>query len=148
LGTLGRQELRAVVAAEKYYKTHCEQRPHIDDGELVRVARSAWKYTTEGRNWFGGQHGVAFTEEELATLLEIPGHEYVLALLTRLKNTEGPHAMFPLTDSWHVELGWSRRDYKAARSYLVGTYIRQIRKPRPGQWAQYRWINLRRQPRH
>src|SRR5262249_51525682 len=105
---------QVVAEAEKYYTTSCEQQPSINDNELVKIARSAWKYTSEGRNWFGGQHGVAYTEEELEILL-MPGYEYVLALLTRLKNAEGPYSVFCLTDSWHKELGWSRRDYKAAR---------------------------------
>jgi hypothetical protein len=131
--------------AQSFYGSHCEQQPLIEENELVKIARSAWKYTTEERNWFGGQHGVAFTDAELEILLR-PGHEYVLALLTRLKNTNGPHATFCLTDSWVKDLGWTIRDYEAARTYLVGTYIKQIRKPAPHRWALYRWINPQRQP--
>src|SRR5262249_47480252 len=56
---------QVMAAARTYYTMSCEQRPHMDDSELVKIARSAWKYTIEGRNWFGGQHGVAFAKDEL-----------------------------------------------------------------------------------
>jgi hypothetical protein len=136
-----------VTEAEKYYTMSCEQQPHISDSELVKIARSAWKYTIEGRNWFGGQHGVAFTEDELATLLTSDRQD-VYVLLTRMKWKFGPHSTFWLANGWHEELGWSRKRYTAARNYLVGTYIMQIRPPAPNRSALYRWINRRRQPRH
>jgi hypothetical protein len=138
---------QVVGEAKKYYAKNCEQQPPVDDSELDKVARSAWKYTTEGRNWFGGNHGVSFTEDELTKLMTVPNHEYVLALLTRMKLQFGPHSSFWLAKGWYEELGLSRRNYTTARDYLIGTYVKQIGRPGPNQPALYQWINRRRQPR-
>ena len=84
---------QVLAEAEKYYARHCEQQPLIANSELVKIARSAWKYTVEGRNWFGGQHAVAFTEQELLALMT-PGREDVYVLPSRMKWKFGPHSVF------------------------------------------------------
>jgi hypothetical protein len=111
----------------------------IPDGEVATIARSIWKYQTEGRNRFG-QHGSWLLEADVDALIVEP---HALALLNWLQAHNGPDSTFWIADGLADVLGWPRRVLTKAREQLIkaGRIIRII-KPRHGHPAQYCLNNL------
>ncbi len=117
--------------------------PPLDDGEVVRTARSAWRYTEQGKNRVG-RHGSWLTAESVESLVKDP---YALALLAWLQARNGPDATFWVADGLnHSEFGWPRRKFQAARRKLVRAHwLAPLTKPKPGKPVEHQWGEARKQ---
>jgi hypothetical protein len=101
----------------------------LDDTEVIRLAKSVWKMTTEGRNRFG-QHGAWHPTSEVDRLVCDP---HLLALLSWLKAHNGPGRNFLVADGLREKLGWPRRQFANARQRAIeGGWIIQVAASRSG----------------
>ena len=93
--------------------------PLLSDTEVLKTARSAWRYQTEGRIWAGGPARVVFTAEDHARL--DPDAFYLIA---KLKFSHGgrrePFAVASeAMERDAVIPGWGRKRYMSATNRLV-----------------------------
>ena len=97
--------------------------PPLDDSEVIRVAASAWDYQCAGKNWSGSGRRIVKGFDEIDAFIPrdglphkaAPDAAFLLDLLRRLhfgRNT------FVVANAMHEKLGWSRKRFTAARSYL------------------------------
>ena len=94
-----------------------EMQPPLPEDEVNSVARSAWRYTESGTNWFSSSSGVVAlprdTVDELAA--EDP---YAFALFAILRLNHGMRDRFVLAKQMASKLGWTVPRFKAARRSL------------------------------
>jgi Bifunctional DNA primase/polymerase, N-terminal/Primase C terminal 1 (PriCT-1) len=111
--------------------------PPMNDGEVMKVAKSAWSYTERGENRFG-QHGAWLLLEDVTELLPDPD---TLALLAFLDAHNGPRAQFIVSNGLAKTFGWGAKRVAAARRRLIELgHIEEIRAasrhaPSLFQWA-------------
>ncbi|EFI50087.1 bifunctional DNA primase/polymerase [Afipia sp. 1NLS2] len=117
--------------------------PPLEDEEVVRVARSAWKYTMDGTNRIG-RHGAWLSEATLDGMVKDP---YLTALIAWLQAKNGPDAQFWVADGLNPSMfDWPRRQFQRARRNAVRTgWIVPLTKPKPGEPVEYRWGDARKQ---
>jgi hypothetical protein len=114
-------------------------RPPMDDAEVIKIAKNAWRYTARGENRFG-QHGVYFPDEEIATLVLEPD---VFALLGFLRAANGPRAQFMVANGLTEKLNWTLKRLQAARKRLIElNHIEEIQKASNHKPALYQWLRL------
>jgi hypothetical protein len=112
----------------------------LDDGEVIKAAKSAWKCTERGENRFG-QTGSWSSTEEVDWLL--PKDPYAYCLLQFLRAHNGPDREFFITNGLAEKLRWTRKRLSAARNNLIGYgYIRQTRAASQNGPALYRWQRI------
>jgi len=75
--------------------------PPLEDGEVMRIAASAWKYETKGRNYIGGRRAV-FSESEVLPLMSDPP---VGMLLVWAKAKFKPDCQFWIADGLAEKFG-------------------------------------------
>ena len=111
--------------------------PPLDDGEVVRVARSAWSYEERGLNRYG-QHGAWIPIQEVDALLK--SSQDAIVLLAFLRAYEAPWAKFWIANGLAERFGWTVKRLSNARKHLIerGDIV-QVRPPRPGNPAEYVW---------
>src|SRR5262249_16076666 len=108
----------------------------MEDAEVVRVARSVWKMTCEGRNRFG-QHG-AWLPLQLSRKLPVYPNTYTLYGVLRAEN--GPNIIFPIANPMAAGLGTGRKSFAQARRHLVEEQlVEQVCPDTQHHAALYRW---------
>jgi Bifunctional DNA primase/polymerase, N-terminal/Primase C terminal 1 (PriCT-1) len=114
-----------------------EMLPPLDEGEVVKTARSAWQYTESGNNRFG-RTGVWFSTNEANVMIFDNQDAFVLLAFLRANN--GPSRTFMVANGLAGRLGWTIKRIAAARRRLEESHIVMVRRPseRNGP-AQYRW---------
>jgi Bifunctional DNA primase/polymerase, N-terminal len=106
----------------------------LSDDEVVKTAKSAWKKTQSGENWFGS-HGARLSVEDAGRLV---GDPYVLALVIWLTAHNRPDAKFWIADGLKDQLDWSLYQLREARRRAVARgEIKRIRSHRLGKPAVY-----------
>jgi hypothetical protein len=113
-------ETELLVHAEVLNESRCN--PPLPHPEVIGVVRSAWKYTTRGRNWVhGGGGGVLVHHREVDLLL---GNPDALCLLVFLRKTHAGTGLevFPLAAKAMAEAralpGWGWKRIRAAADML------------------------------
>jgi Bifunctional DNA primase/polymerase, N-terminal len=108
----------------------------LSDTEVATVARNAWKYTQQGRNYFG-QRGAWSPLEEIISM-----DADALKLLAFLRASNGQRSEFMCTNSLHEQFGWTRARLVAARSCLIEmNYIAAVSQACNGRAAKFRWAS-------
>jgi hypothetical protein len=111
--------------------------PSLPDGEVVKIANSAWGYTERGENRFG-RHGVFFDTEEANHLIASDQDALLLLVLLRVNNLPGK--TFSAANGLAKILRWSRKRFAATRKRLEETHIEMVQKPSTFTGpALYRW---------
>jgi Bifunctional DNA primase/polymerase, N-terminal/Primase C terminal 1 (PriCT-1) len=110
--------------------------PPLADDEVVRVAKSAWGYTERGENRIGTPGGF-FPAPEVNHLIQTNQDAFVLLAFLRANN--GPSRTFMATNTLAEKLGWTRKRIAAARRFLQGNYIDQVRPASSGSPALFKW---------
>jgi hypothetical protein len=130
-------DLDALLDVAQTFNENCQ--PPMEEGEVMKVAESAWSYTEHGANRFG-QHGAWFPIEEVATMAAEPD---AFALLAFLRAHNGPWTTFMCTNTLTEKFKWPLRRLQAARSRLIElgymTPVRQAGGGRNGLPALFRW---------
>jgi len=108
-----------LVDVARTFNANCV--PPLPDAEVVRTARSAWRYEAEDRNWVGGPARAVFKVQDINRLV---ANTDAFAFLAKLKVTHGarrePFALG--ARAMHrdeVMPGWSRNRYMATTTWLV-----------------------------
>ena len=115
--------------------------PPLDEGEVMRTAASAWKYETEGRNWFG-KPGVHFFSEDALPLID--NDPDLFRLLMYIKAKFLPDEPFILTNTFCERWGWSRQRLAGTRKRGLGRGdFYRIRAAYPEHPALYVWHTKR-----
>ena len=107
--------------------------PPLPDSEVLAIAKSAWKKTEDGVNWFGGDvRMVALSQiavDELAA-----ANSDALALLMILHRWHWDKPQFILAKAMAGSMKWTIPRFKAARSHLeVCGYIQPIHRGGKGK---------------
>jgi Primase C terminal 1 (PriCT-1) len=113
--------------------------PPLEDGEVVKAARSAWGYTERGDNRFG-RPGVFFDADTVNDL--IGNDQDLFVLLSFLRANNGPDREFMATNQGLAKrLNWTVKRVAAARRRMTDDgYAEQTRPAYTKQPALYRWI--------
>jgi Bifunctional DNA primase/polymerase, N-terminal/Primase C terminal 1 (PriCT-1) len=112
--------------------------PPMDDVEVIKTAKSAWKYEVEGRNYIS-QKAPFSLQSEFAFFLEC-GQLEAFALLAFLLDKNGPQARFWIANGMADAFNWSRKCLSDARQFLLDAgYIIQVSKPFKGRNAEFVW---------
>ena len=98
--------------------------PPLPDGEVMRVAASAWEAQQDGRNWIGSGKRIVKTFEEIDAFAPKDGTPDkaapdALFLLDLLRRLHFGRQSFFVANAMHERLGWSRKRFTTARLYLV-----------------------------
>ncbi len=120
--------------------------PSLLDAEVVKTARSVWRYQSEGRIWFGSRGHVSWSVERVQTCAphKHGGDAVVLMTVLRVKHAKrkGPFAVVPRAMADHqVVAGWSEHRTRAALAAAVELeLIVPVHKGRryPGDPSLYR----------
>lgn len=100
--------------------------PPLTDGEVVKIATSAWGMTIKGLNLFGRRR-VEIAIADAALLVEAQNHD-ALRLFVFLRIHNGPTANFFITNSLHHTFGWTEKRLAKARQRLFDIgYIERLR---------------------
>jgi hypothetical protein len=105
--------------ARDFNDTVCQ--PPLPDGQVLKIARSAWKYQEEGRNWAREPARAVFTKEDIDHLTANPD---AFAFEARLRVAHGTkHKTFALAATSmardNVMPGWERKRYMRLTKWLV-----------------------------
>ena len=115
--------------------------PPLPDEQVMKVAKSAWKYTEKGRNWFGVGKRIISTHDEVDGLLRERPDAYLLLTILRRHHWARE---FVVANAMAAEMpggGWRRERFAAARSELERRgFIVQVRPAMKGVGpALYKW---------
>jgi hypothetical protein len=91
----------------------CE--PQLSDDVLVSTAKSAWRYEQEGRNLFGRGRSVVTSHEVIDALIGESQDAFILVTLLQ-RHHWGRN--FVLANAMADQLGWTRKRFAAARTWL------------------------------
>lgn len=97
--------------------------PGLPEGQVVKTARSAWRYQQDGRNWSGGPSLAVFTTDDVKRLIHNPD---AFAFLAKLNVTHGARPTPFALDARAMRLanvmpGWGRNKYMAVIETLRTT---------------------------
>jgi Bifunctional DNA primase/polymerase, N-terminal/Primase C terminal 1 (PriCT-1) len=96
------------------------------DSEVATVAKSAWKYESNGLNFYSRPRVVIDHDTVDALAL---AHPDAMVLLLVLERYHGGNASFVLANAMTIKMGWTLARWRAARDYLVKHgYIQLIRQ--------------------
>jgi hypothetical protein len=96
--------------------------PPLPDDEVAKVARSAWRYTAEGRNWFGVGRGLVIPYAAIDDLMMQNPDAFLI--LSRLRRHNQGRDNFYVANAMAASMpvdGWNRERFAAARKYLLDT---------------------------
>ena len=126
--------------------------PPLPDAEVLKTARSAWRYEVEDRNWVGRTGRVYLTADEIAKLITYPrGSDMALLLLT-LRRAHWDHEVFAVSPkamaAAGVIPGWRRSPdrYRRALALLIESgflHLQYRGGSRPGDVNRYRFPHAR-----
>jgi hypothetical protein len=103
--------LEQLLDIARVYNERCA--PPLPDERVVSAARSAWKYTAEGNNFFARPQ-VMIPYDLIDT---VSGD--ALQLLLKLKRYHGNRETFALAKRMAASMGWSLTRWRAARADLT-----------------------------
>jgi hypothetical protein len=128
----------ALLLAARTFNEACS--PPLDDGDVVRIARSAWNYDSNGFNRFG-QHGSWISGPEYDELLSQDDGLVVVGLLSFLRRHQGPWAEFMCVNEGVAQkLKCPEKRVAAARRRLIELgYIKPTRRAGRGTPALFVW---------
>ncbi|OAO02574.1 hypothetical protein A8B75_11575 [Sphingomonadales bacterium EhC05] len=97
--------------------------PPLTDSEVIRIAASAWDYQQAGKNWSGSGRKIVKNFDEIDAFIPKDGKPHKSApdaafLLDLLRRLHFERKTFFVANAMHEKLGWSRKRFTAARSYL------------------------------
>ena len=110
----------------------------LPDTEVVSTARSAWDTTASGNNRFGAEMVVGLP----ASQFEIIGNDpFALTLMMKLRHRWRDGETFVVANAMAEKMGWPRKKFAAARSYLEARGLLVMVKPpiKGGGPAVYRF---------
>ncbi len=144
--TLFRQSMKAAHSCDDFSALinvartrNDEFLPPLPDDEVVKVARSAWRYTELGENRMGCP-GVWFPASEANHLIRNDPDGYLL--LSYLRANNSPKRAFMIANGLERDLPLTRKRIAAARQRLTDRYVRLVRPAsKQGGAALYRWIS-------
>jgi hypothetical protein len=111
-------------------------RPPMDDGEVISICKSVWRYEQTGQNR-SGHHGAWFPIEEVTALLLEPD---TLLLLAFLRAHNRPLAQFMLANGLSKSFGWGDKRLAAARQRLIELgYLEEIRAASRHKAGRFQW---------
>jgi hypothetical protein len=99
--------------------------PPLEDDEVMKVAASAWRYETEGRNYSGGMCAVL----SVGDVLPLMPDPYVAALIVWAKASFKPDSEFWIADGLAEKFGWSARQLRQARRRAIQTGLIRLIRP-------------------
>ena len=126
--------LEDLVDVGKTFNANCI--PPLSDAEVVKTARSAWKWTLGG-TW---RHGMVSVPRPAIEALA-PEDPDALALLTTLSALNGPKSTFWVANGMageHIGLSIPRL-VRARKRLLRLNMLKQVSPPRPHSPALYQW---------
>jgi hypothetical protein len=127
-------DLDALLDVARTFNQHCN--PPMSDAEVIKTARSAWRYQVGGRNRVG-QHGAWFPTAEVDRMIQ---HPDALILLMFLRAHEGPWATFMVANGLADTFRWTRKRLAAARDGLLALgYVKRVRQAGYRSAALYKW---------
>jgi hypothetical protein len=113
--------------------------PPLPEAEVIAIAKSAWEYTAQGRNWFG-RGAVVSSHDEVDELMSDNLDAFALLMKLRWHNW-GP--TFIVANAMAESLpggGWDRERFAAARAALVAAgKIKLVKRAHTGSAAFYVW---------
>jgi hypothetical protein len=101
--------------------------PPLDDAEVVKTARSAWRYTVLGKNRFGA-------DAESTFMKRLAIHPEAVTLLVILEMHHADKEQFALANSMAKSLEWGLPRWRAARDRLVEEGLIRCISP-GGRWG-------------
>jgi bifunctional DNA primase/polymerase-like protein len=114
--------------------------PPMNDGRVVKTAKSAWGYTERGENHFG-RHGAWLALEDVTELLSDPD---ALTLLAFLNANNGPQAQFLVCNGLAKTFQWGAKRIAAARLRLIELgHIEEIRAASRQAPSLFQWTGGR-----
>jgi hypothetical protein len=99
--------------------------PPLEDGEVMSVAASAWRYEVVGRNYSGGRCAV-FSVADVMPLMPDP---YVAALIVWAKASFKPDGKFWIADGLAEEFGWSVYELRQTRRSAIEMGLIRLIRP-------------------
>ena len=102
----------------------CE--PQLSDDVIITTAKSAWRYEQDGRNFVGRGRSVMTPHAVIDEL--IGENQDAFVLLTLLQRHHWGRS-FVLANAMADQLGWSRKRFAAARSFLESLGFIQLVAP-------------------
>jgi hypothetical protein len=110
--------------------------PPMEDAEVMEIAKSAWRKTEAGQNWFG-QHGAYFDSIEVMGMLQ---DQDAFILLAFLRSQQGPWSTFMVANGLCKILHWRHERVAAARRRLIDMgYLIPVRQAGRGVPALFKW---------
>lgn len=126
-----------------------EADPPLADGEVVSVARSAWRYTLDGKNFVGTSGSVVFTAEEVEELARrFPGDASVMLMKLmlahghRIERGEAFALSTPSMEKAGTLPGWTRPNLRTAIINLERVGLLEAVRRGRGSPVQYVAIPL------
>jgi hypothetical protein len=112
--------------------------PPLDDNEVVKTAKSAWRKTERGENWFGRPR-VFFDATQADELIRNDPDLYLMLSFLRANNK--PDSQFMATNQGLAKIfHWRTKRVAATRRRMIAQgHASQTRTTRPKQPALYRW---------
>jgi hypothetical protein len=131
--------LQALIAeAIDYYENYCDRSLPMEEQELVKIAKSAWRYTVNGDNRFG-QHGFWAPTSDFADMVLKDSDAFALLAYLRMMNNR--YSRFMIANGLAISFDWSRKRLAAARDRLLELkYIELSRTASSHGAALYRWM--------
>jgi hypothetical protein len=98
--------------------------PALSDGEVAGIARSAWNYQQQGRNFAAGEKPMMTWPSEFESLAPLPGGSDALMLLLHLRRAHWAAPHFALSAKAMARAqtipGWtSHNRFRNARAVLI-----------------------------
>lgn len=91
--------------------------PPLSDAEVHKIASSAWKYESEGRNFIGGGASAILRHQVIDRLAASDPHAFALYVL--LQRHHWDRDDFAIANSFAATLGWHVDRLRGARSALI-----------------------------
>jgi hypothetical protein len=107
--------------------------PPLSQGEVVKIASSAWEITERGVNTYDAGARAAVLNTVIDELVSDP---FACTLLLALKRYHGGRESFALAQETATKFGWTVPMFRAARDALVAAG--QLRCIRPGRRGSHR----------
>jgi hypothetical protein len=127
-------DLDALTDVARTFNEDCN--PPMSDDEVVKTARSTWRYQVAGRNRVG-ETGAWSATAEVDRMMQ---HQDPFILLMFLRAHQGPSSTFMVANGLADTFGWTRKRLATARDGLLALrYIKLIRQAGYRSAALYKW---------
>jgi hypothetical protein len=103
--------------------------PPLADNEVVEVAKSAWKYHEDGRNWFGIGKRIISTHDEVDGLMHDNPDAFILLTILRRHHWARDFVVANQMADRMPGGGWPRKRLAAARQHLEAAGFIKLMRP-------------------